>query len=108
MEPSDHDLKDLIKTGAQSGLQEAHIKVIMYNTLCSMKFLHTCNIIHRDIKPANILVNNNCQIMICDFGLARTLPETYVGTNSMNAEYFRNKITKNATNDVDLLKQENK
>jgi len=60
METSDHDLKDLIKTGSQSGLQEAHIKVIMYNTLCSMKFLHSCNIIHRDIKPANILVNHNC------------------------------------------------
>lgn len=60
METSDHDLKDLIKTGSQSGLQEAHVKVIMYNTLCSIKFLHSCNIIHRDIKPANILINHNC------------------------------------------------
>ena len=89
MESSDHDLKDLIKTGAQSGLQETHIRVILYNTLCSLKFLHSCNIIHRDIKPANILVNYTCQIMICDFGLARTLPKTYVSNNSWNSWRFR-------------------
>ena len=31
------------------------------------------NIIHRDIKPANILVNSDCNIKLCDFGLARTI-----------------------------------
>ena len=29
--------------------------------------------IHRDIKPANILVDENCNLILCDFGLARTL-----------------------------------
>ena len=57
MEASENDMKDLIKLGKNSGLQEEHLKVIAYNSLCSLKFLHSANIIHRDIKPANILIN---------------------------------------------------
>ena len=53
-------------------LTEQHIVYIMYNTLCSMNFLHTANIMHRDIKPANLLIDNECGVKICDFGLART------------------------------------
>jgi serine/threonine protein kinase len=40
-----------------------------------MNFLSSANIVHRDLKPANILMNKKCQVKICDFGLARTLPE---------------------------------
>jgi mitogen-activated protein kinase 15 len=30
-------------------------------------------VIHRDLKPSNILINSDCYIKICDFGLARSL-----------------------------------
>jgi mitogen-activated protein kinase 1/3 len=33
--------------------------------------MHTAGIMHRDIKPANILLNEDCSVRICDFGLAR-------------------------------------
>ena len=35
--------------------------------------MHSGRILHRDIKPANILINEDCTIKICDFGLARSL-----------------------------------
>jgi len=33
--------------------------------------MHTGKIMHRDIKPGNLLLNKNCDLKICDFGLAR-------------------------------------
>lgn len=46
-----------------------------------MKYLHTANVIHRDLKPANVLVNEDCTVKICDFGLARSI--TGVGSSGM-------------------------
>jgi serine/threonine protein kinase len=39
--------------------------------LRALKYMHSANVMHRDLKPANILVNSNCDLKICDFGLAR-------------------------------------
>ena len=43
----------------------------MYQLLRGLLFLHSADIMHRDIKPCNLLVNTNCDLKICDFGLAR-------------------------------------
>ena len=50
---------------------------MVYNLLCAMKFLHSANVIHRDLKPGNLLITDleKCGIVLCDFGLARTLPK---------------------------------
>lgn len=45
--------------------------------LCGLLYLHKAQIIHRDLKPANILVNDDCTIQICDFGLARSMKGVY-------------------------------
>ena len=64
------DLKKLMNSKTQ--LSEQHVIVIMYNLLCAVNFIHTANIIHRDIKPANVLIDTNCNVRICDFGLSRS------------------------------------
>jgi mitogen-activated protein kinase 1/3 len=47
----------------------------MYNLLNAVYYLHSANIIHRDIKPANVLLDDQCQVYLCDFGLARSMPD---------------------------------
>ena len=42
--------------------------------LCAVKYIHSVGIIHRDLKPANFLIDSNCHIKICDFGIARVMP----------------------------------
>jgi len=38
--------------------------------------MHSGNIIHRDLKPSNLLLNKNCDLKICDLGLARGFDKT--------------------------------
>ena len=46
---------------------------MIYNLLCAIKYLHESKVIHRDLKPANILVNEDCSVKLCDYGLALSI-----------------------------------
>ena len=41
--------------------------------LCAIKYLHESKVIHRDLKPANVLINEDCSVKLCDYGLARSI-----------------------------------
>ena len=58
-----------------------HVQYFVYQVLRGLKYIHSCNVLHRDLKPSNLLVNSNCDLKICDFGLARG---TYDDTSSMD------------------------
>lgn len=52
-------------------LTSQHIKFFMFQLLRGVNFLHSARVFHRDLNPNNILVNSDCQLRVCDFGLAR-------------------------------------
>lgn len=71
LEMCDMDMRKLLKSSKH--LEEVQVKSIVYDILCGLKYLHKAQLIHRDIKPDNILLNDDCTVQICDFGLARSV-----------------------------------
>ncbi|CAJ1013780.1 Protein kinase domain/Protein tyrosine kinase, putative [Leishmania utingensis] len=69
MDIMETDLKQVLRSGQE--LTEAHIQFFIYQVLRALHIIHSAGVIHRDITPANILVNTNCDLKICDFGLAK-------------------------------------
>ena len=68
------DLSQIIKSNQP--LSDDHIQFFLYQILRGLKYIHSAGIYHRDLKPRNLLVNSNCDLKICDFGLARAdIPE---------------------------------
>ena len=70
MEYAESDLKKIIKSNINLEMQ--HTQHIIYNLLCAVKYLHESNVLHRDLKPANVLINEDCTVKLCDYGLARS------------------------------------
>jgi len=56
---------------SRQDLTSDHISYFVYQTLCALKHIHTAGVLHRDLKPSNLLVNADCTVKMCDFGLAR-------------------------------------
>jgi len=63
------DLHRVIRT---QDLSDDHCQYFIYQTLRALKALHSADVLHRDLKPSNLLLNANCDLKICDFGLARS------------------------------------
>ena len=63
----------------------------LYQMLTGLLYLHSANVIHRDLKPSNILLNGDCTLKICDFGLARGIcpNENYELTEYVVTRWYR-------------------
>lgn len=72
---------DLHNAIGQKILKDIHNRFIIYQIIKGIKFLHSAQVIHRDLKPSNILLNSDCHLKICDFGLARSLVSDKEGSD---------------------------
>ncbi|XP_054841268.1 mitogen-activated protein kinase 15 isoform X2 [Eublepharis macularius] len=70
-ESMETDLHAVIKKG--NLLKDIHKRYVLYQLLKATRFIHSGNVIHRDQKPSNILLDADCFVKLCDFGLARSL-----------------------------------
>ncbi|XP_012674477.2 mitogen-activated protein kinase 7 isoform X2 [Clupea harengus] len=69
-------------------LTPEHTRYFLYQLLRGLKYVHSANVIHRDLKPSNLLVNENCELKIGDFGMARGLSTVHTEeSRSFMTEY---------------------
>ncbi|CAO2608742.1 Mitogen-activated protein kinase 13, partial [Lemmus lemmus] len=50
---------------------EEKVQYLVYQMLKGLKYIHSAGVVHRDLKPGNLAVNEDCELKILDFGLAR-------------------------------------
>lgn len=67
-------LADKIKKYSD-GMKESEVIRIARQILEALDYAHNCRIVHRDIKPENILFDRMDNVLVSDFGLARTLDD---------------------------------
>mmetsp|Transcript_22754 Transcript_22754/g.34655 ORF Transcript_22754/g.34655 Transcript_22754/m.34655 type:complete len:369 (-) Transcript_22754:40-1146(-) len=102
----DTDLHRIIRS--PQPLSDDHTRYFLYQILRGLKFIHSANVLHRDLKPNNLLVNANCDLKICDLGLARMSerPERSLMTCYVVTRWYRAPElllgTKNYTKAIDM------
>lgn len=79
------DLHQIIHSA--QALTSEHTRYFLYQLLRGLKYVHSANVIHRDLKPSNLLVNENCELKIGDFGMARGLSSHPEECHSFMTEY---------------------
>jgi serine/threonine protein kinase len=83
-------LKDIVSDGP---LEPTEAVRIVSGILTALEYSHRALLVHRDIKPGNVMVTQNGQVKVMDFGIARAVSDnsaTVADTSAVlgTAQYF--------------------
>ena len=77
----ERDLYKLIedRRNNQSVLEEDHIRILMFQLLKGVAYIHKTGYFHRDLKPENLVLKGKDEYLkITDFGIIRELQSSYL------------------------------
>ena len=73
---------DLYINNHKGSIPENEAVKLLITILDAFTYAHSKGIIHRDIKPSNIIIENNQNIKILDFGIAKILDSGYTNLHT--------------------------
>ena len=80
------DLLDYIKTNG--AISENEARSFFRQLVVASEYLHSMDVVHRDLKCENILLDRNKNILLSDFGFARTQPmESNTGRRKLSRTF---------------------
>lgn len=87
MDYMETDLRSVLMSGQP--LIEEHLQYFTYQILRGLDCIHSVGVLHRDLTPSNILLNTNCDVKICDFGLAKQATNDVELTDYVVMRWYR-------------------
>jgi hypothetical protein len=76
-------LRGDLKARMQAGLKEVEALRYVEQIASALRVVHNAGLLHRDLKPPNVMLRDNDEVALIDFGLARALdgstPSTRTG-----------------------------
>jgi len=86
------DLEQIIKSSQT--LSGEHVRCLIFQLLNGLRHMHAAGIVHRDLKPANLVVDSQCRLKICDFGLSRHISDPDCVPEGQDAQFTDYVVTR--------------